>query len=98
VTEQRKAIRFNLALPFELIRTGAEPSVSETRNLSSNGVLFDADIDMPVGELIEYVITLPTAPPGSERQVQIRCFGKVVRRHNSRGLAATLDRYEFIRS
>ncbi len=98
MTEQRKAIRFNLTLPFQLFRTGAEPSVTETLNLSSNGVLFGTNMDMPVGEPIEYVITLPTAPEGSGRPVRLRCHGKVVRRDDERALAATLDRYEFVRA
>ena len=42
--EQRKARRFDLKLPFELIRSGSEPlsQHGETKNLSSAGVLFVA--------------------------------------------------------
>ena len=41
-TEQRKTKRFELRLPIELVRTGAErlERYSETRNISSGGVLF----------------------------------------------------------
>ena len=42
--EQRKAQRFELKLPLELIRKGSQPlsEHGETRNLSSVGVLFEA--------------------------------------------------------
>ena len=93
MTEHRKAIRFDLKLPLEIVR-GAEPQVSETRNLSSNGVLFDIGTDIEPGNSIEYVITLPST---NKHPVRLRCLGKVVRRVNGMGLAATIDRYEFIR-
>jgi hypothetical protein len=97
VTDQRKAIRFELKLPLELIRAGAapEPRIAETRNMSSNGVLFIADIAVPVGETIEYFITLPVGQ--AAQQVRLRCIGKVVRHDGSNGVAATLERYEFVR-
>ena len=63
--EQRRARRFDLKLPFELIRRGSQ-SLSqhgETQNLSSMGVLFQAPTNnLRVGEPVEYIITLPTHP------------------------------------
>jgi len=98
VTDQRKAIRFELRLPLELVRTRSvlEPHLAETKNLSSNGVLFAGDIDVPVGATIEYLITLPVAE--KQRQVRLRCMGKVVRRDGNNCVAATLERYEFLRN
>ncbi len=95
--EQRKARRFDLKLPFELVRTGVETTsqIGETRNLSSMGVLFTAEAPFSPGDAVEYVITLPTAPNASG--VQIRCLGKVVRFAGSE-VAATLERYQFVRS
>lgn len=95
--EQRKARRFDLKLPFELVRSGAQSTsrVGETRNLSSVGVLFAADAHVSIGDPVEYIITLPTAPENC--RVRIRCLGKVVRLGNS-GVAATLERYEFVRN
>jgi hypothetical protein len=99
VTDQRKAIRFDLKLPVELIRTGAapEPRIAETRNMSSNGILFIADVAVPVGEIIEYFVTLPVAR-ATQRPVRLRCVGKVVRHDGGNGMAATLERYEFVRN
>lgn len=96
--EQRKAQRFDLKLPFELIRRGsaAASRPGETKNVSSSGVLFESDVSLRIGEPVEYVITLPTSPaPGI--QVRLRCMGKVVRLVKETGIAATLERYEFVR-
>ncbi len=101
--EQRKAQRFDLQLPFELIRRGSQ-SLSqhgETRNLSSVGVLFNAAANnLRVGEPVEYMITLPTMAdsdaPG-HGNVRLHCLGKVVRHARETGTAATLERYEFVR-
>ena len=95
--EQRRARRFDLRLPFELVRSGARSisRVGETRNLSSTGVLFAAEAHVSIGDPVEYLITLPTAPETS--RVRIRCLGKVVRFGNSE-VAATLERYEFVRN
>ena len=110
--DQRKSKRFELRLPIELVRMGADrmDRVSETRNVSSGGVLFLSETQIPVGEPIEYAITLPTT--GKEvSSVKLHCVGTVIRlearprRGNgaARGqetpfnVAATLERYEFIR-
>jgi hypothetical protein len=96
--EQRKAQRFDLKLPFELIKGGSQPAPqhSETKNVSSAGVLFQSGASFRIGEPLEYVITLPTSPsPGI--QVRLRCVGKVVRVAQEAEIAATLERYEFVR-
>lgn len=97
--EQRKSQRFELKLPFELIRSGAQPvhRTGETRNLSSTGVLFTSEAPVSVGQPIEYVITLPQ-PPGNRTEVRLRCVGKVLRSQEEATFAATLERYEFLRS
>jgi hypothetical protein len=86
-----------LRLPFELVRSGSQSlsRVGETRNLSSMGVLFAAEAHVTIGDPVEYLITLPTAPETG--RVRIRCLGKVVRFDNTE-VAATLERYEFVRN
>jgi hypothetical protein len=96
--EQRKAQRFDLTLPVELIRAGIATASrqGETKNVSSSGVFFESDVRLRIGEPVEYVITLPTSPtPGI--QVRLRCMGKVVRLVKETGIAATLERWEFVR-
>lgn len=96
--EQRKAQRFELKLPLELIRKGSQKlsERGETRNLSSVGVLFEADSTLRIGEAVEYMITLPSTPDHADK-VRLHCLGKVVRCSPETGVAATLERYEFVR-
>jgi len=71
-------------------------------NISSTGVLFIASTEPDLGGPIEYVITLSSE---GRQAVNIRCVGKVLRservHHAVEGrsfqIAATLERYEFVR-
>lgn len=100
--EQRRTRRFQLALPLAITRTGADrvALAGLTKNISSSGVCFIAGAEPDLGGPIEYIITLNHEGPQS---VNLRCIGKVVRSQRevegSRGfqIAATLERYEFIR-
>ncbi len=96
--ENRKNQRFELRLPFEVIRSGqrSQPIAGYTLNMSSNGVLFELSQPVAVGEVIEYYITLPTGQD-PEEDVRLRCMGKVVRSHENFA-AATMERYEFLRT
>jgi hypothetical protein len=94
--EQRKHQRFELHLPFEVVWTGSRSKVrGETRNLSSTGVLFHSESEVPLGESIEYLITFPRTP--GTKGVRLRCVGKVLREDTRSAFAASLERYEFLR-
>jgi len=67
----------------------------ETKNLSSTGVLFRTRLVVELGQHVEYLITLPASGTGD---VRIRCVGKVIRQANDAEVAATLERYEFVRN
>ena len=91
-------------MPLAITRNGAErvTQSSYTKNISSGGVLFTSERELDVGGPLEYVITLG-AP--SDQPVSLRCIGKVVRYQRSTDssepvfdIAATLERYEFVRS
>lgn len=71
--------------------------MGETKNVSSTGVLFTSPSPVEVGESIEYMITLPKAK-GSRVDVRLRCVGKVLRGDRPSEFAATLERYEFLRT
>lgn len=98
MTENRKNQRFELRLPFEVIRSGQRLNLVQghTINMSSNGVLFELNQPIAVGEIIEYMITLPTGQNPDE-DVRLRCMGKVIRSHENFA-AATMERYEFVRT
>jgi hypothetical protein len=97
VPDQRKSRRFDLRLPFELIRNGRQTLLEsgETKNVSSCGVLFRSTGHFEPGDIVEYAITLPSN--SAEIEVRLRCKGKVVRRVAQSEAAATLERYEFER-
>lgn len=102
--EQRRTRRFKLQLPLSIIRAGAErfTTYGQTQNISSSGVLFTAEREPDLGGPIEYVITLNH---DSAQSVSLRCMGKVLRSQpgfphgdsSQYHVAATLERYEFIR-
>ena len=97
MTEQRKHQRFDLRLPFQILKSQeGSGAVGETKNVSSSGVLFRSTTALPVGESIEYFITLPRTP-GSNLDIRLRCIGRIVRESDDTAFAATLDRYEFLR-
>ncbi len=100
--DKRRARRFSMMLPLAVT---SAPEVAkepvQTRDVSSGGVYFELGEAPQPGSRMEFVLTLPTeitlAAP-----VQVRCVGKVVRVDRSPGrrvgVAATIERYEFLRS
>lgn len=104
--EQRRTRRFQLELPLSIIRAGTErvTMAGLTRNISSCGVLFTAGNEPDLGGPIEYIITLNHEGP---QPVNLRCVGKVLRAERTHfaaeaglkayQIAATLERYEFVR-
>jgi hypothetical protein len=97
--EHRKTHRFDLRLPIELVpreRVTAS-GYGETRNLSSGGVLFNFNARFRIGDPLEFVITLST-PRGSGQFVRLHCLGKVIRVSRNSEVAATIERYDFVRA
>jgi len=103
--EQRRTRRFKLQLPLAITRSGAErvTLAGLTKNISSTGVLFTAEREPDLGGPIEYIITLNHDGP---QLVNLRCIGKVLRAERLASgredipayqVAATLERYEFVR-
>lgn len=102
--EQRRTRRFKLQLPLSIVRAGAEriSANGQTQNISSSGIFFTAEREPDIGGPIEYVILLSHDGP---QPVSLRCMGKVLRYQPSPAnghpaafhVAATLERYEFIR-
>ncbi|MGH9722361.1 MAG: PilZ domain-containing protein [Bryobacteraceae bacterium] len=105
--EQRRTKRFDLHLPVEIVRAGAEriSRFGRTRNISSGGVLFTASSRMEIGSAVEYIVTLAGGGTTTSA-VSLRCMGKVLRLEplpadnvdNSFTVAVSLERYEFLRS
>ena len=102
-TERRTARRFTMSLPVRVRLTsdlGVVEKAAETRDVSFRGLYFLIDEQVDTGSMIEFVLTLPQQITLAG-DVHIRCFARVLRveRHNSRnGVAARIERYEFLPS
>ena len=97
--EQRRAPRYRLQLPLQIVQVGAEKvnRTEQTRDISSGGVCFLSSQEVEVGGKIEYLITLS----GNNPPVRIRCLGKVLRSNRPDDVsqwevAVTMERYQFM--
>jgi hypothetical protein len=103
VSERRKSQRFDLTLPIHVTRL-SEKSVSlvgRTRDVSSSGAYFVVNADVNEGTPIEFFVTLQGGV-SSVSKVRLRCLGRITRAESTdedghRGIAATIDRYQFVR-
>ncbi|HVP52707.1 MAG TPA: PilZ domain-containing protein [Terriglobales bacterium] len=113
VHEARTGQRFPLQLPIT-ISEGQSPRkhLGTTANVSAAGVYVRAEKPLKVGSKIVFDIMLPGKVLGVQRDVKIRCTGRVVRaessrrfprtkrataRENLRGMACVIDQYRFVR-
>ncbi len=95
----QSAVRFPIKLPIA-VKSQAGASSTETQNISSNGVLFQMDSDMPIGSLVDFTISLPAEVVGAESDVRVDCRGRVVRSSEDggrRGVGVVIDEYRFDR-
>jgi hypothetical protein len=92
-----------MELPLNITRAGSARVALPgfTRNISSSGVLFTSGASPDLGGPIEYMITLNH---DGGQPLTLRCMGKVLRSEQIHGkdkrsyqVAATLERYEFLR-
>jgi hypothetical protein len=99
--ERRAARRFSMMLPLK-VRYSEEDGVlekaGETRDVSFRGLYFVIEASLETGSPIEFVLTLPQQITLAG-DVHIRCYARVLRvePHNGRrGVAARIERYEFL--
>jgi PilZ domain len=96
--EVRCAVRFPLSLPVEL-SDHLNELPGTTRNVSANGVLFELEGPLNVGEDIQFSLRMPGSVLGTPQDVLVRCRGRVVRCSISQShyqAAATIDEYRFV--
>ena len=99
--ERRAARRFSMNLPVK-VRFSAGDGITEmhgeTRDVSFRGLYFVIEASLESGSSIEFVLTLPQQITLAG-DVNIRCYARVLRveAHNGRrGVAARIERYEFL--
>ncbi|MBI1750187.1 MAG: PilZ domain-containing protein [Acidobacteria bacterium] len=99
--ERRASRRFMMSLPVQVRYEGTAGRVEHravTRDVSFRGLYFLADTGYQAGSPIEFILTLPREITMAG-DVHIRCYAQVVRveEHDAaRGVAARIDRYEFL--
>ena len=98
--DRRASRRFTMSLPLTVRTNGpdAKERKGETRDVSFRGLYFLADAEFEPGNSIEFILTLPREITLAG-DVHIRCAAEVVRVEPSegrRGVAARIDRYEFL--
>lgn len=108
ISERRRTQRFHMALPLRIVRLSQRNVDLEgkTRDLSSHGAYFVTRASVEPGDPIEFFVTLPEEHPmqmESGERVQLRCLGHVIRfdelgNNGRHGVAATIDRYQFVRA
>lgn len=100
--EPRKEVRCAVRFPLQLVAVlsmGERQLRARTRNVSSNGVLFELEKSLNVGQNIDFSLQMPGGVFGTPRDVMVRCHGRVVRCSISQGqyqAAATIDGYQFV--
>jgi hypothetical protein len=95
----QSAARFPIKLPI-LVKSKAGESLTESENISANGVLFQLDSAVPVGSSVDFTISLPAEIVGAVADVQLLCRGRVARNFadGSRvGVGVVIDEYHFKR-
>jgi c-di-GMP-binding flagellar brake protein YcgR len=95
----RNAVRFPLHLPVTL-KTATDEHRVETVDISAGGLLFRSQTEIDVGSAVEFTVAMPGDVLGSDRDVLVRCQGRVVRcteESGGRSIAVVIDEYRFER-
>lgn len=96
----RNAVRFPLHLPVTL-RTSSQEYQAETRDISAGGILLHTERPITVGSTVQFTITMPGETLGSDKDILVRCEGRVVRcseESKGRVVAVAIDEYQFERT
>ena len=100
--ERRASRRFTMALPvvvrLDAASSGMIEHRAQTRDVSFRGLYFFSEKPFEAGTQIEFVLTLPKEITMAG-DVNIRCYGHIVRvepRSNNHGVAARIERYDFL--
>lgn len=96
-TERRKSSRFPIEREIRYktlnLRTELQAGVGKTLNISSSGVLFTSEHDMPLGTRLEVAISWP-AQLNDKCLLNLVARGRVTR-HAKGQLALQIQQYEF---
>lgn len=91
----RTAVRFPLRLALHL-ETEDGMIEATTRDISSNGLLFESAHLPRIGSSVEFTMNMPSQALGGESDIRVHCIGRIVRHHLAGGealAAAVIDEY-----
>ena len=97
IVEVRCAVRFPLTLPIHVITDRGEYDAM-TENISASGVLFSLNEELGVTSPVQFLLKMPATILGTEDDVVLHCFGRVVRSYEGAEqfhAAAVIDDYRF---
>ena len=95
----RNTDRYPLHLPVTL-NTPTEEHRAQTIDISAGGILFRTETEVEVGSAVEFTVAMPGDVLGSDRDVLVKCQGRVVRcseEASGRSVAVVIDEYKFER-
>lgn len=95
----RNAVRFPLHLPVTL-KTSTDEHRAQTIDISAGGILFRTETELELGSAVEFTVAMPGDVLGSDRDVLVKCKGRVVRcaeESSGRSVAVVIDEYKFER-
>ena len=102
ITERRSRKRYPLKLPITVRPPGVSSSgeiLTESKDVSSQGVYFVTETPVKSGSALEIMITLPSEITRGE-PVRVRCEARVQRSESIAqgrvGIAAKIQRYRFL--
>ena len=104
--EHRRAHRYEIYLPVQVCMSGRRPvefCTGQLRNISRMGVYFISNVELEPGTAMELTFALPTEIDRGH-SVLVRASGKALRASPLEGeitplygVAATIDRLDFVR-
>jgi hypothetical protein len=93
----RSSVRFPVHLSVTILADDRQ-IVGVTENISSNGVLFRLDEQLPADTLVEFLLEIPAGKLNGEDCAAVHCLGRVIRsytEHSRCYAAAVIDEYRF---
>jgi hypothetical protein len=99
--ERRVGQRFEVNLPLA-VQFGGQTFAGFTQDVSSRGIFFYAETDLPAGSVVELTFTMPSEITLGE-SMRVRCRGHILRASGTNpgrrnGIAAQLDSYQYLPS
>jgi hypothetical protein len=94
--ERRRHRRFPVSMAIEYHLRSGGGGTGKALNMSSNGLCFSSDRELPPGELIQVDMVWPVSQEG-QRTLNLRLQGLIVR-SNREVVAMSVSKYEFLLS